>query len=181
MGRAIAIYGPYGEWIQNLPENSRSERVAERLMDFMKVSKTCGYAGTDCFATDLKTFNGKTVPGFQGSDIVLKYTFITSDGTGIAIEPDIIYIDIDGVTKGPNNVSKDIFGFNITEEGEIIPIGSDLLSQGVNYLTCECFDNGLAGCTAWVIQYGNMDYLKLDGAGKCPNGTQLSETVTSCK
>ena len=39
--------------------------------------------------------------------------------------------------------------------------------------------NGNA-CTAWVIETGNMDYLKAN-VGVCPNGTTLSWKNTSCK
>ena len=33
----------------------------------------------------------------------------------------------------------------------------------------------------WILANDNMEYLKADKNGKCKNGTQLSETVISCK
>lgn len=52
--------------------------------------------------------------------------------------------------------------------------------EGITKDTLEgnCFDLGY--CTRWVIDNDNMDYLKADETGKCPDGTQLSWTVTSC-
>ena len=43
-----------------------------------------------------------------------------------------------------------------------------------------CFKKGRA-CAGWIIETGNMDYLKADRDGECPNGTQLSWDNTSCK
>lgn len=34
---------------------------------------------------------------------------------------------------------------------------------------------------AWVIDYDNMDYLKLDSSKKCPNGTTPTEQNPRCK
>ncbi len=37
-------------------------------------------------------------------------------------------------------------------------------------------------CTVWVVDNDNMDYLKLDDNGKCPNGKTLNWTTnTTCK
>jgi len=173
MGRAIAVYGPYNEW------SSNNTVIAGRLTEFMKISKDCGTTDTkSCF-----NLSGKTVNGYDdmlsGSNLSGLYRFLSADGTGFGIthfaSPNRrIYIDIDGPSKGANLVSKDIFAFDINADtGEITPTGSDSLSQGVNYLTCECFVNGYATCTAWVIQYDNVDYLK------CPS--KLSDNNTSCK
>ena len=46
-------------------------------------------------------------------------------------------------------------------------------------LKTTCFKVGV--CSGWVLANGNMDYLKADRTGKCPNGKQLSWTNTSCK
>ena len=35
--------------------------------------------------------------------------------------------------------------------------------------------------SAWVINYDNMDYLKLDSSGKCPNGKTPTEQNPRCK
>ena len=161
MGRAIAVYGPYSDWILGDPNYDEDIlRIAGRLMEFMKFSKDCG------------TNNSGNSSCFSGSNIGigLNYSFITSEGTGVAIATNGIYVDIDGPNKGTNTPSKDIFAFNINNEsGEITPYGDISMST----LSCGCFTNKSFECTAWVVNMDNMDYWK------CPD--KLSETVTSCK
>jgi len=170
MGRAIAVYGPFNEW------GLGNTIIAGRLTEFMKISKDCGTTATDtCFKQGVKTSSGNSENGL--TDDRGLYTFTSADGTGFAITSSTdrrIYIDIDGSNKGANAVSKDVFGFAINNDtGEITPMGMDLLSQGASYLSCSCFNSKEATCTAWVIQYDNMDYLK------CPGN--LTDNNTSCK
>lgn len=84
-----------------------------------------------------------------------------------------IYIDIDGQNKGKNKDGNDQFIFDVTDQG-IYPEGID-----EDKLKEYCFGKGY--CTRWVVENGNMDYLKAGSDGKCPNGVQLSWTKTSCK
>ncbi|MBR1680563.1 hypothetical protein IJ707_02090, partial [bacterium] len=157
-------YGPYSDWSLATASTPAYDenilRIAGRLMEFMKFSKDCG------------TNNSGNSSCFSGSNIGigLNYSFITSDGTGVAIATNGIYVDIDGPNKGTNTPSKDIFAFNINNEsGEITPYGDISMST----LSCGCFTNKSFECTAWVVNMDNMDYWK------CPD--KLSETVTSCK
>ncbi|MBR1943539.1 hypothetical protein IJ843_07375, partial [bacterium] len=85
-----------------------------------------------------------------------------------------IDVDIDGKNKGKDAYGYDRFVFDITDQG-IYPEG-----LADNDLTSLCFVNGY--CTRWVIENGNMDYLKVGSDGKCPDGkTILSWTNTTCK
>ena len=79
--------------------------------------------------------------------------------------------------KGLSKEGKDIFGFVIRPDG-IFPYHNGNPEKCLVYVS----DSGNADteCTGWVINFGNMDYLKLKN-GKCPNGTTLSATQTSCK
>lgn len=36
------------------------------------------------------------------------------------------------------------------------------------------------GTVYWVVNYDNMDYLKLDSSGKCPNGSTPTESSPRC-
>ena len=86
-----------------------------------------------------------------------------------------IYVDVNG-SKEPNKMGKDIFLFYLTKY-TVIPAGT-------RYDTVRPFDTYCAnitnsqdrysgyGCSAWVIENGNMDYLHCtdlswDGKHKC--------------
>lgn len=89
----------------------------------------------------------------------------------------IIYVDIDGV-KGSNTLGKDFFVFYIAKSG-IYPRGTQILNDDSANYGKHCFSYG-ADCAGWIIEVGNMDYLKATG-GKCPNGTMLSVDNPTCK
>lgn len=71
----------------------------------------------------------------------------------------IYYVDVNG-NKGPSTFGKDTFTFLLTRTG-IVPNGIPSQTNWY-YFTNDCKDSsntfGL-GCTAWVIQNGNLDYL----------------------
>ncbi len=128
--------------------------------------------------------------------------FILSDGTHVYIGsfdydgdicrhyPDAKFygdlrVDIDGWNKGKNQFGYDRFYFEVTDQG-ILP--SDTEYYFINY-PFEGDDAPAAFAlddyyyaTAWVVQMGNMDYLKTTDGKTCPNGTVLNWTTnTSCK
>ncbi len=86
-----------------------------------------------------------------------------------------IFVDVNGL-KSPNTVGKDIFMFYYSKDGSVIPIGTKNetfapFGQDCNRNTGDHILNGY-GCTAWVIQNENMDYLHCDdlswdGKHKC--------------
>ncbi len=185
-GRATAVYGPADEWETqfkqrggiNFYNTEGAKFIAERLIDFMKVSKNCGEDSTPCFKDKPLDLGG-------GSSIIFGsgYYFILADGTSIGIAYDgagvhKLYIDIDGPNKGSNTFGKDLFHYFsyslVRESGNLfVPSGSDTndISQCLKGNSCY---------TWWVLQTGNMDYLKAN-KGVCPNGTTLSWENTSCK
>lgn len=68
-------------------------------------------------------------------------------------------VDING-NKGPNQFGKDTFTFLLTKFG-VIPAGAQQQTAG-QYFSNDCKDQNSArafGCTAWIIQNENMDYL----------------------
>ena len=184
-GRATAIYGPMDEWPSQFiqrggggyyaPEGSKF--IAERLIDFMKVSKNCGKDIMPCFK-DTKTLDLSGNPEVISSN----YSFILADGTSVGIGyvgtgVHELYIDIDGPNKGSNTFGKDIFYYLAVPESDhsFKPYGYGFNSNQIS--SCLKSDN----CHLWwVLQTGNMDYLKAT-KGTCPNGTQLSWENTSCK
>ena len=199
-GRATAVYGPIEEWFINLPEDiSENQRLADRMTEFMKISKNCGTEGSGCFADgEYPELDGDV--GVNPNDWDDEPKILLADGTALdffisskscslnsgatsdspaAKSCGIIYVDIDG-PKGPNTMNKDYFYFIVTSTG-IYPHGGKNTNMGKDndVLKRFCFVDGYI-CTGWVIETGNMDYLKAN-KGVCPNGTTLSWENTSCK
>lgn len=173
-GRAVSVYGPVNEWFINDDTSNQTKvynRFLGRISDFIKI-------------TGNTTQNQYSWAGWQilsdssAVDFGCAAMSPNCDSAGDITSCGDIIIDIDGPNKGKNEIGKDIFKFYVTKDG-LIPLGSPKeLSD--DELKSECF-NSKSYCTGWVIQNENMDYLKADNTGKCPNGTQLSWSNTSCK
>ena len=86
-----------------------------------------------------------------------------------------IFVDVNGL-KSPNAIGKDVFIFYYSKDGSVIPVGTknetfSPFGQDCNRNSGDHIMNGY-GCTAWVIQNENMDYLHCDdlswdGKHKC--------------
>mgnify|MGYP004531217029 FL=1 len=192
LGRAEAVYGPIAEWFKNdgTSTSAMSNRFGERMTEFLKVSKNCAIK-TDqgCFSNGAKNIKMRSNEELndqydKSSDY---YKVQLADGTSVAFRMDLprgteayfgqIYVNLDGPNKGARKVNKNIFGF-IINNGELQP-------SGANQADNVCFtDLGNLNpyCTKWVIENDNLDYLKADASGKCPNGKVLNWTTnTTCK
>ena len=178
-GRAEAVYGPFDEWFQtDTTRATQTTRFAERFGEFLKVSKNCGH---NVNGTCMTTGNYKNIAGTHYVSTLVSadnYSLILADGTSLLFSPSHIYVDIDGPTKGLFKYGVDLFEFDVDS------------TDGLHYT--KDYNNGITtcvgegavvyGCEVWVIQNGNMDYLKADKTGKCPNGKVLNYTTnTSCK
>ena len=188
--RAQAIYGDVDTWFTDLSTKAEmSERLAKRITEFMKVSKYCG-VDEGCFSTaPLKDTDGSQALANYYSFLSGNYaqTVLLPDGTAVAfMHPNntintraYIYVDIDGPNKGKNRCGADVFTFTIyvgealaTSEGmknsQLIPNSISPNNWTGDYDLHKNFE------TAWVIQNGNLDYLK------CPDELNW-ETKTSCE
>jgi len=166
-GRAEAVYGPYETWCINDDARRCGFRKFERLLDFLKTSKKC-----DSVTTCEMLFEE------NGSALSLSSAVVLADGSVIGlylgsggIRDDRcagdIYIDIDGVKKGKNLEGSDTFCFKIDGDRGVYAGKSDWNLDyvfGSDERFC-CLD-----ATAWIINFDNMDYLKADYNGKCPDG-----------
>ncbi len=180
IGRATAIYGPMNEWgVDDIT------KISERIIEFMKISKTCGI-DTGCFSDKplIEPDNSSFYKNYVNTLIDNKnYMVITADGTSIGfsirtIDVDFLQIrvDIDGPNKGKNQIGSDLFDFsyfadydtNVQQPGVLYP--SAMASSWTGDFTPG---NAYSYGTAWVIKNGNMDYLKCDDLNW--------ETKTSCK
>lgn len=65
-----------------------------------------------------------------------------------------LYVDVNG-SKSPNEWGVDLFVFSLTKAG-ILPWGGN--SPDTSYKHDHCKTTG-KGCTRWVTERGNMDYL----------------------
>ena len=165
-GRATAIYGPLNEWfLSDTTEAAQKTRFYDRMTEFMKVSKSNAANWTATLA--------------DGTSLVIDHVTNSSE---VRID-----IDIDGENKGKNRDGVDLFHFatytcadgsaanRIVDISSIVPHSYNGSStQGSSTLLVSCLGGGGFGCTKWVIDYDNMDYLKLDSSGKCPNGKALN-------
>lgn len=181
LGRAEAVYGPYNEWyINDTGWKAKGTRVGERLTEFMKLSKNC------------KTTKGCYERGSGDSGDGGYYQFILADGTAVGINYaqysfGIIMIDIDGSNKGSNLTGNDVFAFYINyEKNRVEPYRGPNADSYDSFTFSKYESNLIPGgprlyASSWIIDYDNMDYLKLDSNGKCPNGTTPTESNPRCK
>ncbi|MBR1681265.1 type II secretion system protein [bacterium] len=192
-GRMEAIYGPVCSWLpgtstSSSDSKSRNKVVGERMSDFLKVSKNCEFSlgcatNTSNWKMGQSTDNYKLILA-DGSSLFFHMWRQDCNGIGDKANFANIYVDIDGPNKGANEEGKDVFSFSLTTDG-IYPTGGQ---QDPTYGTTDellktyCFkgDYRRRNCTGWVIENGNMDYLKANTTGVC-NGIQLSWSNTSCK
>ena len=178
-GRAQAVYGPYDEWCQQ--GNDCATRRAERITEFMKVSKVCK-STSGCFSTSpYYSYDGgdswSEYADNRDKELLVgsPYNVILADGTSVAFLGGPIYVDIDGPNKGPNKEGVDNFGFSIATQdvnGNTVEPYIALFGNDVKIELTGDFDYMFP--LAWIIQNGNMDYLK------CPDDLNW-ETKTSCK
>ena len=190
-GRAEAVYGPYDEWFKN--DADKTTRFANRLTEFMKISKDCG-TSTGCFKVgNTKRLNGSAGYADYGSASDAA-KFITADGTAIAIEVNDAYsppcvtmvVDIDGPNKGAFTEGIDIFYFELESQYTSLDNGQGIhpLNHYFNASASSCRTGGVS-CASWIIKFDNMDYLKTDNTGKCTNNSSITlhETTntTTCK
>ena len=206
--RATAVYGPLETWFVNDICNVGSdckntkERYYNRLTEFMKLQKDCGTTSTGCMPTSIKYLyggNAGTLDNTSSSRAILSGGWSlrvplmykesagsTYYGYNINKSAGRIDVDIDGPNKGKNTQGVDIFTFIVTSDG-IYPYGGGSYWNDSN-IKYYCFYNG-GGCTAWIINTGNMEYLNTvtatttSNGGVCKNDSTkvLSTTVTSCK
>lgn len=209
-GRAEAVYGPLPTWFNNDSSSNVddirvfSKRAGSRLVEFLKVRKDCGVEESGCMKQSWYIYRDGSLGDGQFGDAESNYyRFILQDGTSIALaiwanntggrcsvhEDQELYnvglcgwlwIDLGGPNKGKHMWGSEVFDFYITTEG-FLPIGTPLDKYGNSNsrLQENCIIKGYR-CAGWVIQNGNMDYLKTNSNGVCPNGVVLSWDNTTC-
>ena len=187
-GRAEAVYGPFEEWFVNDSDiKQKTKRFAERMTEFMKISKNCEFDGAGCFTTGkYYMLNGQQIgQDFAGDKNC--YKVVTADGTSMAFYNRQITIDIDGSNKGSYTSGKDLFRFGVSDsnglsDGELSIYSPSMYRKNDGIIMMELCNYGSGG-ERWILEFGNMDYLKADSNCKCKNSSIILDRVnnTTCK
>ncbi len=182
-----------------LPEDTPQEEIdarrnmakfmRERIRENLKVIDVCDDIETGCgifvkrYTLDGQEYShwGSRIVLADGS-VIYGATIISADCTRSNGDSKLlqnicgqIFVDVNGI-KEPNTQGKDVFLFYYSKDGSVIPIGSKddtgvPFPRYCNRKTGHRVTNGY-GCTAWVIENENMDYLHCDdlswdGKHKC--------------
>lgn len=144
---------------------------------YLKYSKQCE-ADTSCYPTvyylnSASTWQAPDASTLQLADgsiwIFRKWSTTNNSvsGTGpLSNAIGVIHVDLNGF-KNPNMIGKDIFRFELTASGVVVPSGVPDDTNSFDTL-CSNYDTSTSagqGCTAWVIYNDNMDYLKCTNLG----------------
>ena len=171
-GRAQAVYGPVNEWCNNY-SGSCKNRHLERLTEFLKTTKICNSTSI-CYVS---MHEGSVPPqSYSKSAVLADGTLIAIRNTNNGFDDSLLLVDIDGPNKGKNRAGFDIFEFQYGKDKGVHVEDIDRLFLGDNSYV-EYNDNigGTASiATCWVINFGNMDYLKTTDGTTCPDGTKLT-------
>ena len=167
-------YADTGEMLTQSTENTAadSKRIKEALIKYVSNIKDCGYGWESydaanntqsCipfgkFGSIYKTYNGNNLGGSAGA--FDQGQFVLSDGTAVFLNADsphgtLISVDVNGFEKKPNRLGKDLFVFQLTQDGDLLPGGAagTWYSDENTYCsnTSTNTKNG-AGCAAKVLQ-----------------------------
>lgn len=171
--------GPAEFWdIGEKAQMEGAEKVYDIFAPYLKKAKSCR-ENAGCFADSYTTFSGEEY-GYAPKNHSMYARGILSNGVSFALATSgsgciyssgteysnicaVLYVDLNAV-RLPNKAGVDYFGFYITKDG-IKPMGVQGWDGGLNGYTCEfkgqSKGNG-TGCTAWVLNNQNMDYLRHD-------------------
>ena len=191
--RAVATYGPVSTWTEEKCGGYGVQNCwLKRIEEFLKVSKKCDVtpvaedAGTYSSCDSLKIADLNSSIIIQQADGI---TFLTDEGIpGCAYTygnpgdyiyfNDIcingIYVDINGPTKGKNDYGHDVFEFALSDSLGVIPYDNPDSCNTLADIVNTCMEDKTSWmCTWWVIEHGNLDYLKADEEGKCNDNPSI--------
>ena len=164
--RAVATYGPLSSWNWDSCGDGDSEVCyMTRLGEFLKISKSCNtYQNISCDKLNSGMGGGIAFQLADGITISNPSGFPQCAETSNDMCQEEINVDINGFNKGKNKWGEDIFSFRVYDSNGFVPY-TDYDNDADNI--AECLNSKDEMCTFWVIDYGNLDYLKADSEGKC--------------
>ena len=160
------------------------------IKDNIKTTKNCGTSANGCFKKAEPTRIGGSKWGNAEAD-TRHYKIITSDGISMSFRGHrplcdgveasnnlsvcgLVYVDVDGPNKGKHAWGNDLFQFFITKDKGVVPSGGPGTYSGDSRNSISEVVGYGHGATWWVINMGNMDYLK------CPEKLNYTDKTT-CK
>ena len=176
-----AISGAYDE-TKTPAENTQA--IVNLYKPYFKISKDCGFEPGCLTSGYLRSLSG--VEHLDYDNVTNEYKLLLADGMALwfYVAPEIdtetgeeritmnIKVDVNGYAK-PYQWGKDVFEFYITDNATI-PSGGNNSYYPFDWY---CKNNLVSreagfGCSAWVVEHGNMDYLHCDdlswdGKHKC--------------
>ena len=190
--RAVAIYGPISTWHSNCNElfpNCWMKRIGE----FLKVSKSCdetsGDEGSSGYSScEYLVDNAGNGLVYQLPDGITlsadgsipncdddSYTLYNNIPNDVCV--DTVYLDINGPNKGKHKMGEDLFILAVSNSLGIVASGDGNFEDTLSSCLRNHWD-----CEFWVLEYGNLDYLKADTSGKCNDSNIILDgtTNTSC-
>ena len=130
----------YGERIS--AGNFQNEQLKPVLIKYMHVIKDCGYGHSDADKACIKNYgsgnleNSTYYKNYNGTNVIDnglfdEGQFVLADGSLILIQnsaqTDLLFISIDvnGFNKRPNRLGQDLFMFQISNKGKLLPMGAE--------------------------------------------------------
>ncbi len=163
--QAQTKYGLLDNWCVGY-NGSCKARTFDRISEFLKISKICNSVHVCTIKMDN---NGSGGWNYNNAAIL-------ADGTAIALDRSGIFyfvVDIDGTDKGENLPGSDVFEFGLSKTEGVSLVSTNLTTYG--YVTKAAYKGfSTFDAAAWIINFGNMDYLKTSDGTTCPNETKLT-------
>jgi len=151
--------------------------MGDELVKYFKVVKNCQTTGTGCMPTVVNNnYDGTSSTG--NYDTIGIYRFITADGMAFEIDTHAmgcmrvlgtgpmayccaqVTLDVNGPQKGPNYLGRDVFIYEITNQGGILyPNGGRDYSPHWTTGWCDDTHKNGAYCAGRIIEEGwQMNY-----------------------
>lgn len=173
--QAVGDYGPLKNWASTAGSWPTNNEIWTILSSYLKLQKNCKNS-TGCWTnaeygdTRISSYDG----GANLETSTSHYKGILPNGASICINGTAIYVDVNGKDKGTFRRGDDVFKFYVDSDGVVTPHRPSGGGYGVNDIKNCTRDDG-SYCTAWVLKFGNQDYMKScaesklswDGAHSC--------------
>ncbi len=156
-----------------VPSNYPNDTFKPEFMKYVNVLKDCGFGFgynelhtcvsnyTDKASTKYKALNKQTTANLNFFD---DGQFILTDGSLYLFEntggPIYITVDVNGIEKNPNVWGYDLFTFQLTDKGKLLPMGSEDTDYDENEFCSRNSASNLNGIACTKKALTDKDYWK---------------------